>query len=173
MAGYMEQIGSLRLALGEAPESPEEIEREAGDESPVQESPFTDDPVRVYLREMGSVSLLTRQGEVNLARRMERGKLRVRKVLSRSPVVQQMVAALHEDLRHSELEPARSKLADLIEIDAADETDAERKRVEALQRFGKVAKLYRQLASHERVRLRIKLSQAIREIPFSPARWTD
>ena len=35
------------------------------------ESPFTDDPVRVYLREMGSVSLLNRQGEIDLARRME------------------------------------------------------------------------------------------------------
>src|ERR1700689_2199256 len=103
MAGYMEQIGSLRLVLDEAPESPEEIELEAGDESPVQEYPFTDDPVRVYLREMGSVSLLTRQGEVNLARRMERGKLRVRKALSRSPLVHQMVMTVYEDLRHSRI----------------------------------------------------------------------
>src|SRR3712207_2718250 len=45
----------------------------------VEESIYTDDPVRVYLREMGSVPLLTREGEVNLARRMERGKLRMRK----------------------------------------------------------------------------------------------
>ena len=44
---------------------------------PVEESIYTDDPVRVYLREMGAVPLLTREGEVNLARRMERGKLRM------------------------------------------------------------------------------------------------
>ena len=38
------------------------------------EPPSTDDPVRVYLREMGSVRLLNRQGEIELAKRMERGK---------------------------------------------------------------------------------------------------
>ena len=46
---------------------------------PIQESIFTDDPVRVYLREMGSVALLTRQGEFLLARKMDRGKLRMQK----------------------------------------------------------------------------------------------
>src|ERR1700747_888399 len=47
----------------------------------------TDDPVRVYLREMGSVRLLNRQGEIDLARRMERGKFQVEKALSRLPLV--------------------------------------------------------------------------------------
>ena len=50
----------------------------------VEESIYTDDPVRVYLREMGAVPLLTREGEVDLARRMERGKLRMQKSISRS-----------------------------------------------------------------------------------------
>jgi len=50
----------------------------------VEESIYTDDPVRVYLREMGAVPLLTREGEVDLARRMERGKLRMQKAISRS-----------------------------------------------------------------------------------------
>ena len=54
---------------------------------PVEESIYTDDPVRVYLREMGAVPLLTREGEVNLARRMERGKLRMQKAISRSAIV--------------------------------------------------------------------------------------
>ncbi len=54
----------------------------------VEESIYTDDPVRVYLREMGAVPLLTREGEVNLARRMERGKLRMQKAISRSALVQ-------------------------------------------------------------------------------------
>ena len=52
--------------------------------TPVEESIYTDDPVRVYLREMGAVPLLTREGEVDLARRMERGKLRMQKAISRS-----------------------------------------------------------------------------------------
>ena len=74
---------------------------EEGDEasSPSDESPYTDDLVRVYLREMGSISLLTRQGEVVLARRMERGKLLVRKHLSRTPMIHRMAMAICEDLR--------------------------------------------------------------------------
>src|ERR1700682_1640556 len=57
-------------------------------QQPVEESIYTDDPVRVYLREMGAVPLLTREGEVNLARRMERGKVRMQKAISRSALVQ-------------------------------------------------------------------------------------
>src|SRR5689334_9720728 len=57
------------------------------------ESALTDDPVRVYLREMGSVSLLSRQREIDLAQRIERGKLRMRKALSRSPLIRRRVLA--------------------------------------------------------------------------------
>ena len=67
-------------------------------QQPVEESIYTDDPVRVYLREMGAVPLLTREGEVNLARRMERGKLRMQKATSRSAVVQQVILELAENL---------------------------------------------------------------------------
>ena len=66
---------------------------------PVEESIYTDDPVRVYLREMGAVPLLTREGEVNLARRMERGKLRMQKAISRSAVVQLHVVEICEAIR--------------------------------------------------------------------------
>ena len=154
--------------------------------SPSDESPYTDDLVRIYLREMGMVSLLTRQGEVNLAQRMERGKLQVRKRLSRVPMVQKMVMAIYEDLRQ-----ARVKLRDLMEVAAPDEAVGERKSAEATQRFTKAAKLNRDLRALEErlastpsryvnvraecsrkvVRLRIKFSQAIRELPFTAAKW--
>src|ERR671932_1569381 len=65
----------------------------------VEESIYTDDPVRVYLREMGAVPLLTREGEVTLARRMERGKLRMQKAISRSPLIQSLVAEFAELIR--------------------------------------------------------------------------
>ena len=68
---------------------PEEVQDEEFPAAhPVEESIYTDDPVRVYLREMGAVPLLTREGEVDLARRMERGKLRMQKAISRSALVQ-------------------------------------------------------------------------------------
>jgi RNA polymerase primary sigma factor len=59
----------------------------------------TNDPVRMYLREMGTVPLLTREGEVEIAKRIERGQLRVLKALSRSPIVIREILALGEDLK--------------------------------------------------------------------------
>src|SRR5713101_36257 len=59
----------------------------------------TDDPVRIYLREMGVVPLLTREGEVDIAKRIERGQLRVLKALSRSPIVIRQIVAIGEDLK--------------------------------------------------------------------------
>ena len=57
------------------------------------------DPVRVYFREMGTVSLLTRKGEVAIAKRIERGQLLVLKTLSRSPIVLKELMAISEELR--------------------------------------------------------------------------
>ena len=59
----------------------------------------TNDPVRMYLREMGTVPLLTREGEVEIAKRIERGQLRVLKAISRSPIVVREITALGEDLK--------------------------------------------------------------------------
>src|SRR6202166_3181251 len=59
----------------------------------------TDDPVRIYLREMGVVPLLTREGEVDIAKRIERGQLRVLKALSRSPIVVRQILAIGLDLK--------------------------------------------------------------------------
>jgi len=59
----------------------------------------TNDPVRMYLREMGTVPLLTREGEVEIAKRIERGQLRVLKALSRSPIVIHELLAMGDDLK--------------------------------------------------------------------------
>ncbi len=58
------------------------------------------DPVRIYLREMSRVPLLTREGEVGIAKRIERGQLRVLKAVSRSPIIVREVLALGEDLQN-------------------------------------------------------------------------
>ncbi len=59
----------------------------------------TNDPVRMYLREMGTVPLLTREGEIELAKRVERGQSAVRKALSRSPLVIRELIQLGDEVR--------------------------------------------------------------------------
>ena len=85
--------------------------------APVEESIYTDDPVRVYLREMGAVPLLTREGEVELARRMERGKLRMQKAISRSALVQHVVVDLADQLKKATIEV--ESVADLGDVEEA------------------------------------------------------
>src|SRR6186713_1561173 len=62
----------------------------------------TNDPVRMYLREMGTVPLLTREGEVEIARRIERGKLAVIKSISRTPIIAKKVIELGDQLHAGE-----------------------------------------------------------------------
>ena len=58
----------------------------------------TNDPVRMYLREMGTVPLLTREGEVAIAKRIERGKLSILKAISRTPTIAKAVVRMGEQL---------------------------------------------------------------------------
>jgi RNA polymerase primary sigma factor len=78
----------------------------------------TNDPVRMYLREMGTVPLLTREGEVEIAKRIERGQLRVLKALSRSPIVIKDILALGDDLKRG----VRS-IKELVAFDEEEITD--------------------------------------------------
>ena len=63
----------------------------------------TNDPVRMYLREMGTVPLLTREGEVAIAKRIERGKLAVLKAISRTPTIAKAVIRMGERLQSGDL----------------------------------------------------------------------
>ncbi|MGH9491902.1 MAG: sigma-70 family RNA polymerase sigma factor, partial [Terriglobales bacterium] len=80
-----------------------EGEVEAGEDVELDLTPGalekTNDPVRMYLREMGTVPLLTREGEVDIAKRIERGQMRVLKAVSRSPIIIREILAIGEDLR--------------------------------------------------------------------------
>lgn len=59
----------------------------------------TNDPVRLYLREMGVVPLLTREGEVAIAKRIERGQLKTQKAISRSPIAVKELLKIGEELQ--------------------------------------------------------------------------
>lgn len=159
---------------------------EAHPENTGAEAPYTDDPVRVYLREMGSVRLLNRQGEIDLAKRMERGKLRMRKALSRSPLVWQMVLSLSEGVRQEAV-----GLADFVEISGADEAERNRSRAKVTRQLARFAAAHRGYLELEREigstpdrfvkvraslmarlpRLQIVCSQELRKVPFRAAMW--
>src|ERR1700748_107662 len=105
------------------------------------ESISTDDPVRVYLREMGAVPLLTREGEVELARRMERGKLRMQKAISRSALVQLAVVEVAEQLKKTP-----DDLDNMVDIggDIEEGTPADaKKRADIKQTFAEIQNAHR------------------------------
>jgi len=115
----------------------------------VEESIYTDDPVRVYLREMGAVPLLTRDGEVDLARRMERGKLKMQKAISRSVLVHLQVAQVAELMREED-----SDLGAWVDLgDVEEGTTAHIKRQSEVRRlFGEFAgRLKRQTQAEEKL----------------------
>ncbi len=101
----MTTISGQGIDLLDAPKFPgdKDFEQEEGEDVELDLTPGTlektNDPVRMYLREMGTVPLLTREGEVEIAKRIERGQMRVLKAISRSPIVIREIAALGEDLK--------------------------------------------------------------------------
>ena len=156
----------------------------------VEESIYTDDPVRVYLREMGAVPLLTREGEVDLARRMERGKLRMQKAISRSALVQLVAVELSEQIKRGEEE-----LENVVDIgDVEEGSPADEKRREEIQAlFADILALHKKLqqltdkveltpVGNKRARKRVcaRLARAkvatslgIRRVPFRSQRWKE
>ncbi|MBY0374642.1 MAG: RNA polymerase sigma factor RpoD [Bryobacteraceae bacterium] len=145
----------------------------------------TNDPVRMYLREMGTVPLLTREGEIDLARRIERGRHSVEKALSRSPLVIRDVLRLGDEVRQMELEigeviqlPDTLTIEDpldeyvssfLAAVDGIDrdyqKSQMQRQKLQGISR-GQKPKEHRK-ARWALARLAIKVSRDIRKIPFT------
>ena len=97
------------------PDHPED--ESASQQGPeTEEAVYTDDPVRVYLREMGAIPLLTREGEVDLARRMERGKFRMWKLISRNEFTIRNLLALYDQIKAGEV-----RVTTVVEIPHSDE----------------------------------------------------
>src|ERR1044072_4786969 len=103
----------------------------------------TNDPVRLYLREMGVVPLLTREGEVAIAKRIERGQLKTQKAIARSPIAVRELIRIGEDL-----EAVRINIRETVTFSeqaelTGDEDKAEEYRtwtIEGIQNIAKLAK---------------------------------
>jgi RNA polymerase primary sigma factor len=187
-----EDLSSAKAALAaaDAVETPEVVKEEAAHEdSELDLTPGTlektNDPVRMYLREMGTVPLLTREGEVAIAKRIERGQLLVLKMITRAPLILKELVQVGEDLRNG----SRS-IKEIIQFDDEELTEEkiEAKTRETLKEIDKIAKLYllaiklsAKLAKVPRAkkrpylraryavaRTRVQMSTLIREIDFNP-----
>jgi RNA polymerase primary sigma factor len=110
----------------------------------------TSDPVRLYLREMAVVALLTRDGEVSIARRIERGRQRVLKAISRSPICIEEIIQLGEKLRRGELHIR--EVVTFSEQEAITEERIAAYQLSTLDAIGEVKKNYtRMLKLYERL----------------------
>jgi RNA polymerase primary sigma factor len=185
-----EDLSSAKAALAAADssDSPEVKEEPAQEEGELDLTPGTlektNDPVRMYLREMGTVPLLTREGEVAIAKRIERGQLLVLKTITRAPLILKELVQVGEDLRNG----SRS-IKEIVQFDDEELTEdsIEAKTKETLKQIDKIGKLYilamRQAAKFEKVprskrrpylharyklaRMRVGMSLLVRELDFN------
>ncbi|HSE98720.1 MAG TPA: sigma-70 family RNA polymerase sigma factor, partial [Blastocatellia bacterium] len=147
----------------------------------------TDDPVRVYLREMAVVPLLTREGEISVARRIERGHQCVIKAVSRSPVCIEEIIRLGDDLKRG-----RAQIRDLVNFSDQDgvtdevvedylsltlESIADLKKIynRALKLYGRLQSLPKRDRSYRRFRMklaraRVELGQHMRMLDLARQR---
>jgi len=129
----------------------------------------TTDPVKLYLREMGNISLLTREGEIAIAREIERGEKAIIKALSKTRLVLTEVLSLEE--RINDNPEILHDMFDLSEEDLS-EVRLEEKKNEILEKIREIRELSHELDSlpstkkykFSRGRLIVKMSRLIREL---------
>ncbi len=100
--------GEPAAEAAEGEEAPPPAEEELG---------RTDDPVRMYLREMGTIELLSREGEIEIAKRIEAGRNTVLAALCESPLTMRAVIGWNNAIREG-----RVLLRDVIDLDATNDT---------------------------------------------------
>ena len=119
----------------------------------------------MYLREMGTVPLLTRDGEVEIAKRIERGQLKVLKSLSRSPVIVTEIISLGDQLMKDP-----SIIKDLIQFSDEELTDekVEEKTRRNARKIDNISKTYKKV---KQLRLKLSTVPKVKKGPQVRARW--
>jgi len=143
----------LEQAAVVVPEDEEDLDEEIELDLSAGTLEKTNDPVRLYLREMGVVPLLTREGEVAIAKRIERGQLKTQKAISRSPIAVRELLKIGE-----ELEAGRLNIRDTVTFSeqaelTGDEDKADEYRAWTIEGIQNISKIYK-VALKEWERLR-------------------
>jgi RNA polymerase primary sigma factor len=122
----------------------------------------TNDPVRLYLREMGVVPLLTREGEVTIAKRIERGQLKTQKAIARSPIAVKELLKIGEQLQAGEANIREIVVfAEQAELTGDEDVDkAEEYKAWTIEGIESIRKLFKQgLKDWEKLREEQKLTR--------------
>ncbi|MEN6310464.1 MAG: RNA polymerase sigma factor RpoD [Acidobacteriota bacterium] len=135
----------------------------------------TTDPVKLYLREMGNISLLTREGEIAIAREIERGEKSIIKALSKTRLVLNEVLALEDKIKENPF--TIQEMFDVSEDDIA-EGKLEEKKKQILAKIKKIRELSRKLdrlpttkkATVSRGRYIVAISSCIRDLNIRSSR---
>jgi len=144
------------------------------------------DPVRTYLREMGTTRLLTREGEVALAQRIERGEMLVSKAISRSPVVVEDLIALGKDLCSGARDVKEVLQMESQTQDPDQESLVAKRALQTIDKIERLRALARKQAAKLRntpkskvsvyqrrksrlARTRVEISKLVRTLQFTPA----
>jgi RNA polymerase primary sigma factor len=147
-----------------------ELESPVEPESPANIPVGKNDSVRLYLREAAAAPLLTRDGEVDLARRMEAGRLQVRKALSRCSLVQRAIIELSAQARRGTV-----RLESFLDLTDTTGAAVRRTMNELLQLFRQRIELLeeRQAHSSAMVRLNARTALLIRRLPLHTSLWQE
>ncbi|MBS1811764.1 MAG: RNA polymerase sigma factor RpoD [Acidobacteria bacterium] len=145
----------------------------------------TNDPVRLYLREMGVVPLLTREGEVAIAKRIERGKIKAQKSISRSPIAITELIKVGKELELGEL--SIREVVQFTEQEGITEEKIEEYHNYTVEQITEIAKSFKKTLTHyekflqepkrspkyhkmrrKLARMRVDLSQHVRILEVTP-----
>jgi len=159
----------LEVGKQKPPSQEPEEGKEQKPDSAVESLEKTDDPVRMYLREMGTVPLLTWPGEVEIAKRMEKGKKSVLKALSHSPVVVRRISEYGDQLRKNTLRI--KSLVKFSEDEITEEILTKRRRL-VLRRINQIIALEKEAVKvRKRLRRAKKSGKAYKKLLSQLARY--
>ncbi len=167
----MLMFGSMDIELVDSTKAarlPSEMASQAADPEPDDEEPEprridltpgpvgrTEDPVRLYLREMGKVALLTREGEITLAKRIEEGKDEATAAILSTSLAVEKIRALREELRRDE-----APIKDVVDFPEEESTEEKEEalRRSVIRELGNVDRLLRERErlTHQWRRLKAK-----------------
>ena len=149
-----EEAEETEVEAGSGAGAGEEGEKDEKDEKEIDLTPGalsrTDDPVRLYLKEMGSVALLSREGEIEIAKRIEEGKKDIASVIYGMPMTIEFVLALRDQLKNGTIDVR--EIVPIVETEEEFEEeqiqrDYEELRVKTLEGLNSVRKISTSLKS--------------------------